>query len=75
MVLDSNTDPGGVWSHTALRAICRCGEVPQHLAQAPDMSSLLVVQKSHHRELECLVLHCVVEPVKLRLVYPRAQIP
>lgn len=31
-------------------------------------------QKSHHRGLEGLVLHCVVEPVKLHLVYPCAQI-
>lgn len=51
-----------------LRAFCK------HLAQGPDTRSLLVVQKSHHRELECLVLHCMVEPVQLHLVYPRAQI-
>lgn len=64
----------GLCGPTVLRAICKRGEVPQHLAQGPDTLSFLVVQKSHHRGLECLVLHCVVEPVKLHLVFPRAQI-
>ena len=74
VVLGSNTGPGGVLSPTGLRAVCLGTLLPRHVVSSCGPLCVRTAQKSHHRGLEGLVLHCAVEPVKLHLVYPRAQI-